>query len=144
MAGQAGTGRSGSAYCTESSTYVDCGALAVTLAKPGRLLIIAAVRTSTGLFVDDVRGTCRLEVNGAPIEASETRFRYDDEGEISPTTTPREGAGQNATLTAVSHVYPTGRQTVGVECALVATDWSGDGGSLFAYVDISAVALSDR
>ena len=134
----------GSAFCRESSTYVDCGAAVITLAKPGRLLIIAAVRTKTGLFVDDVRGPCRLEVNGAPIEASETQFRYDDEGEISPTTTPREGAGQNATLTAVSHVYPTGRQTVGVECAVYATDRFGDGGSLFAYVDISVVALSDR
>lgn len=144
MARQAGAGAGGSGRCEASSTYVDCGAVGLTLTRPGRLLVIAAVRTSTGIFVDDVRGPCRLEVDGAPIEASETYFKYDDEGEISPTTTPREGSGQQATLTAVSHVYPEGRHIVGVECSLIASDTFGDGGDVYAYPSISVVGLSDR
>lgn len=146
VASQAGSGRTGSGGCGESTTYVDCGRLTVDLAKPGRLLIIAAVNTGTGLFADDVKGPCRLKVNGAPIEASETYFKYDDEGEVTPFGAEPEGAGQSATLTAVSHVYPTGRQAVGVECALVASGeaLNGEDGHASAGVDISVVALSDR
>lgn len=146
VADQAGMGRfGGGGVCSESSSYVDCGRQSVDLAKPGRLLIIAAVNTGTGYFVEDVRGPCRLEVNGAPIEASETYFKYDDEGEETPIFDAVEGAGQAATLTAVSHVYPIGRQVVGVECALVGDGEAinGDDGHASASTDISVVALSD-
>jgi len=146
VAGQAGSGRAGSGACDESTTYVDCGRLSAYLAKPGRLLIIAAVQTGTGYFVEYVDGRCRLEVDGAPIEASETLFRYDDEGEVTPIFDSNEGAGQDATLTAVSHVYPAGGHVVGVECALDGPGeaLNGDDGHAHGYADISVVALSDR
>lgn len=145
VASQAGSCRSGSWGCAESTTYVDCTSVGIGLAKPGRLLIIASVSTDTTSFVENVSGSCRLEVNSAPIEASLTHFRYDDEGEVTPFFDAIEGAGQHATLTAVSHVYPTGRQVVGVECALVAAGeaLNGEDGGVHAYVDISVVALSD-
>ncbi|RHW24170.1 hypothetical protein D0Z08_25975 [Nocardioides immobilis] len=146
VAGQAGSGRVGTGSCGESPSYIDCGSLPIDLAKPGRLLIIASVVIGTELFVRYVLGPCRLEVNGAPIDASETLFQFDDEGGQTPSTGfPPEGAGGQATLTAVSHVYPTGRQIVGVECSLYAPGegLDGTGGEADAYVDISAVALSD-
>lgn len=146
VAAQAGSGFKGNGGCYESATYVTCGTAAVHLAKPGRVLIIADVWTSTSSFVQYYRGVCRLEVNGAPIEASETHFKYDDEGEATPLLEAREGAGQHATLTAVSHVYPTGRQVVGVECTIFAPGeaLNGEDGEGNAFTEISAVALSDR
>gem|GEM_PF-2945755 len=146
VAGQAGSGYRGTGGCGESSRFVDCGTAAVHLTKPGRILIIADVETSTGYFVEYLRGTCRLEVNGAPIVTSATHIRYDDEGEITPAFDTVEGAGQYATLTAVSDVYPPGRQVVGVECALYAP---GEGlnfedGQGRAHAVVSTVALSDR
>lgn len=146
VAGQAGSGYKGNGGCYESSTYVDCGTAAVHLAKPGRILVIADVQTGTSRFVQYFRASCRLEVDGAPIEASETQFKYDDEGESTPLLDAREGAGQNATLTAVSHVYPTGRHVVGVECRISAPGeaLNGEDGQGNAFTEISAVALSDR
>lgn len=148
VAGQAGSGRGGSGGCGESGTFVDCGSAAIDLAKPGRILIIASVSTATSSFVRYVRGGCRLEVDGAQIVASLTSFHYDDEGEVTPLFDAVEGAGQKATLTAVSDVYPTGRHVVGVECALTAPgrahDVGGTYGTVHAGVDFSLVALSDR
>ena len=96
----------------------------MALAKPGRLLIIAHVDTYTSWYAETVWGPCRLEVDGAPLQASQTNFRYDDEGERTSTWEAVEGAGQQATLAAVSDVYPAGRPVVGVECALVASGQS--------------------
>jgi len=146
VARQAGAGRTKLSGCRESPHWVNCGSQPVNLADPGRMLLVAAVDTSTSWFADDVRGSCRLEVNGAPILASETYFKYDDEGERTPFLDAVEGAGQSATLTAVTDVYPTGRQEVGVECALVASGEAinGDDGTVWASVDLSVVTLSDR
>ncbi|WP_183093031.1 hypothetical protein [Nocardioides stalactiti] len=146
-AGQAGTGRAGRpSSCGESPLYLGCGSTTIDLVKPGRLLIIAAVNTYTSYFVQYVEGSCRLQVNGAAIDASTTVFKYDDEGEVTPLFDAVEGAGQNATLTAVSDVYPAGRQVVGVQCKLNAPGRSLDGtyGKVTASVDISVVGLSAR
>ncbi len=144
VASQAGSGRADSGSCKESLTYVDCGSAPVALAKPGRLLIIASVDTYTSWYAETIWGPCRLEINGAPLHASQTNFRYDDEGERTPIWDAVEGAGQHATLAAVTDVYPAGRPVVGVECALVASGeaYNGDDATVTAEVGISVVALS--
>jgi hypothetical protein len=109
LASQAGAGRTSSKWCDESSSYTDCGSLPVDLARSGRILVIATVDTSGNDFADDVRGPCRLEVDGAPIAASETYFKYDAEGARTPFGYAPEGAGQSATLSAVTDAYPPGR-----------------------------------
>ncbi|RHW24179.1 hypothetical protein D0Z08_26020 [Nocardioides immobilis] len=151
VADQAGSGRPGRGSCDESSTYVDCGSMPVDLARSGRVLIIAHVSTEPTLHVNYVWGPCRLEVNGAPIEASQTDFRYDAEGEKTPFGHTPEGAGQHVTLTAVTDVYsvsrlfPTRRLVVGVECALRAPGANAVGtvhGTVHPQVDISVVTLT--
>jgi hypothetical protein len=146
LASQAGAGRTLSKWCSESSSYVDCGSLPVDLARSGRILVIASVDTGGNDYADDVRGPCRLEVDGAPIATSETYFKYDAEGARTPFGYAPEGAGQSATLTAVTDAYPPGRKVIGVECALVASGeaLNGDDGDASASTDISVFTLSDR
>lgn len=135
-AAQGGTGRygfSGSCNPETGHIFVDCSSVSVPLSAPGRVLIIGQVMARPDEGGEWGKGECRLEVDGAPIEASETRFWW-DEGDPG-------GGYENATLTAVSSVLPVGSRFVGIECH---ESYTGDGsGSLdVELARISAVTLS--
>ena len=135
-AAQGGTGRygfTGSCDPESAGIYLDCSSVSVPLSAPGRVLIIGQVMASPDDGGSWGMGVCRLEVDGAPIEASATKFWW-DKGD--------PGSGfENATLTAVSSVLPAGGRFVGIECH---ESHTGDGsGSLFVELArISAVTLS--
>ena len=131
-AAQGGTGRYGfTGSCNpESGIFVDCSSVSVPLSAPGRVLIIGQVMAAPDDGGEWGKGGCRLKVDGALIEASETKFWW-DEGD------PGNGY-ENATLTAVSNVLPAGSRFVGIECN---ETYTGDGsGSL--YVELARISAA--
>lgn len=59
----------------DSTAYVNCAFVPVPLDRAGRVFVSAQVQAESEYhFLES--GGCRLEVNGSPIEASETTFHY--------------------------------------------------------------------
>jgi hypothetical protein len=114
--------------------WVDCSSASLPLAAPGRALIIGQVAAEPDDGGEWGRGDCRLEVDGAPILASETFLFWDAED--------AGDAGQShATLTAVSDVLPAGNHGVGIECREHHT-LDGSGTIQVRLARVSAVTLS--
>ena len=95
-------------YCEESSTYVDCGTAPAYLARPGRILIIAAVNTGGNALrrrrprIVSTRGRwCSRRGVGDLLQVRRRGRRH-------AVRRRAEGAGQHGTLTAVTDVYPPG------------------------------------
>ncbi len=113
-AAQGGVGRYATGGCNPvyvfEGSWVDCASLPVhvPIGSPGRVLITAQVQAKRSNLGESGNGSCRLEVNGDPIAASQTLI-------------PLFDGRENATLTAVSGVIRPlpgpGAQVVGIECA---------------------------
>ncbi len=127
-----GTGRSGgngSANCDpESTTFLTCTSLGLTLATPGRVLIIASAVGRAELDADSGQGTCRVgtSVTG-PIPGSSVFART------------RDGLAYPSVV-GVTPVLAAGPVSVGLDC----NQDQAFGAIVFDDVRIAAVALSSN
>jgi hypothetical protein len=90
----------------DSSTFVDCGAVTVNLARTSRVLIVTSAMWYVGGNFS--AGTCRIGVDGAPFGPNV--FPGQDMDTTSPDTE------QSLTLTNVTGPLPAGSHTFGLAC----------------------------
>lgn len=126
-----GTGRSGgngTAKCDpESSTFVTCASLGLTLPAPGRVLIIANVRVKAEADANNGFGVCRVGSSVAgPVPES------------SAVVGATAGFGDAVAVVGVTTVLAAGPILVGLDC----NQDSGIGAVFYDNVRITAVTLS--
>jgi hypothetical protein len=129
---QGGLGRSGvvGSCDPETTTFVICSTVQITLDKPARLLVTGTANARTEHDSDHAWGECRIGTTSGPIEESRTRVGLTD-----------SGLGtfwfQAVPLQAVTNVFPAGTHTVGIDCMQDNT-----GAIQYEQVRVSVVALS--
>jgi hypothetical protein len=132
LAAQGGTGRYGydGACNPESTTWLRCSSLVVTLDKPGRILIIGQVTAMVEAANEWGDGGCRLSDGTVAIDASTTSVRWDEED--------IEEGRNHITMTAVTNVLPAGTRAVGIDC------FDRTGATTYPLARISAVTLTGQ
>ncbi|RHW24178.1 hypothetical protein D0Z08_26015 [Nocardioides immobilis] len=130
LAAQGGTGRYGfdGACNPETTTWLRCSTVVVTLDKPGRILIIGQVTAMVESANEWGSGGCRLHDGTEPIEASWTSVRWDEEDV--------EEGRNHFTMTAVTNVLPAGTRAVAIDCQ------DHTGATTYPLARMSAVTLS--
>ncbi len=130
---QGGLGRYGSTgSCDpETTTFVPCSTVQVSLGKPARLLVIGTVRAASEFGSDEYEGECRIGTTSGAITASTDYVQSNDggvgEGDYS----------ENLTVMAVTSVFPAGSHTFGVDC-----NQGTEGAITYEQARVVAVALS--
>jgi len=132
MAAQGGTGRYGySGACNpETTTWLRCSSLVVTLQKPGRILLVGQVTAMVEAANEWGNGGCRLSDGTVGIDASQTYVEWDEEDV--------EEGRNHITMTAVTNVLPAGTRAVGIDC------FDETGATTYPLARISAVSLSGQ
>lgn len=134
---QGGLGRYGfSGYCDpESTAFVTCSTVQVTLDSPGRLLVVGTVRGTAERTSSRYWGECRITTSwdGPVVTSQDTITKKVDTG----TDWDLDRLEDNMTLIAVTNPMPAGTHTVGVECNQL-----NFGAILFPSARVVAVALS--
>jgi len=132
MAAQGGTGRYGydGACNPESTTWLRCSSLVVTLDKPGRILLIGQVTAMVEAANEWGDGGCRLSDGTVAIDASQTQVEWDEEDV--------EEGRNHITMTAVTNLLPAGTRAVGIDC------YDETGATTYPLARISAVTLSGQ
>lgn len=130
---QAGTGRYAyTGSCDpESNGYVVCSQLSITLARPGRILVMATAVGQTEHDSDHMSGSCQLYVDGQVYSTSYTEFEAHDEGEALVSFVE-----DNASIVAVTDVLSSGAHFPEVRC----NQW-GFGAIVYPRVRMTAVTL---
>lgn len=129
---QGGIGRYGFiGECDPNRTdeFSSCAETTINIGVPGRLLVIGTLEAVVDPGKEIGLADCRLWTNRGTIGASTTPVSVSDDYE-----------SEQATLTAVTDVVPTGDTRVGLECNQRAT--GGQGGIEFPHARLSVVALS--
>lgn len=125
-----GTGRSGgngSASCDpESASFITCTSLALTLAAPGRVLIIASAVGRAEIGADSGQGTCRVGTSVTGPVAGSSVFARTADGLAYPS------------VVGVTPPLAAGPVLVGLDC----NQDQAFGAIVFDNVRIAAVALS--
>jgi hypothetical protein len=132
LAAQGGTGRYGydGACNPESTTWLRCSSLVVTLERPGRILIIGQVTAMVEAANEWGEGGCRLSDGTVGIDTSTTYVKWDEEDV--------EEGRNHLTMTAVTNVLPAGTRAVGIDC------YDRTGATTFPLARISAVTLTGQ
>lgn len=132
LAAQGGTGRYGyeGACNPESTTWLRCSTVVVSLARPGRVLIIGQVTAMVEAANEWGDGGCRLHDGSGVIEASRTDVRWDEEDV--------EEGRNHITMTAVTNVLPAGTRAIAIDC------YDQTGATTYPLARISAVTLSGQ
>ena len=130
---QGGMGRYGfSGSCDpETTAFVVCSNVQITLSKPGRLFAVGTVQASHEYDSDTYTGSCRINTDRGPILASQERV-----GGVRNAADPFDQ--QNMTVIAVTDVFPAGTHNIWVECYQFSV-----GAIYFRQARITAVALAD-
>ncbi|RHW24171.1 hypothetical protein D0Z08_25980 [Nocardioides immobilis] len=132
LARQGGTGRYGydGACNPETTTWIRCSLVVVTLDRPGRILIIGQVTAMVERENEWGSGACRLHDGTEPIAASWTSVRWDEED--------IEEGRNHFTMTAVTNVLPAGTRAVAIDCQ------DHTGATTYPLARMSAVTLSGQ
>jgi hypothetical protein len=132
LAAQGGTGRYGyeGACNPESTNWLRCSNLVLTLDRPGRILVIGQVTAMVESANEWGDGGCRLHDGSGVIEASRTYVRWDEEDV--------EEGRNHFTMTAVTNVLPAGTRAVAVDC------YDQTGATTYPLVRMSTVTLSGQ
>jgi hypothetical protein len=131
---QGGLGRYGyTGYCDpETTAFVSCSTVQITLDKPARLLVIGTVRGTAESGASRYWGECRITTSwdGPVITSKDTITKQIDTDTAYKTE-------DNMSLIAVTNPFPAGTHTVGVECNQLSF-----GAIVFPSARIATVALS--
>ena len=132
LAAQGGTGRYGydGACNPENTTWLNCSLVFISLARPGRILLIGQVTAMVEAENEWGNGGCRLHDGNQVVQGSTTSVHWDEEGV--------EVGRNNFTMTAVTDVLPAGARVVSVEC------FDQTGATTYPLARISAVTLSGQ
>ncbi|WP_183093030.1 hypothetical protein [Nocardioides stalactiti] len=132
LAAQGGTGRYGydGACNPESTTWLRCSTVVLTLDRPGRVLIIGQVTAMVESANEWGDGGCRLHDGTAVIDASVTYVNWDEEDV--------EEGRNHITMTAVTNVLPAGTRAVAIDC------FDQTGATTYPLARISTVTLSGQ
>jgi len=132
LAAQGGTGRYGyeGACNPESTNWLRCSTVILTLDRPGRILILGQVTAMVESDNEWGNGGCRLHDGSEVIDASVTRVHWDEEDV--------EEGRNHFTMTAVTHVLPAGTRAVAVDC------YDQTGATTYPLVRMSTVTLSGQ
>ncbi len=132
LAAQGGTGRYGyeGACNPESTNWLRCSTVVLTLNRPGRILVIGQVTAMVESANEWGDGGCRLHDGTQVIEASRTYVKWDEEDV--------EEGRNHFTMTAVTNVLPAGTRAVAIDC------YDQTGATTYPLARISAVTLSGQ
>ncbi len=128
-----GTGRynGADAVCDpESTTFVVCTSVSITLPAPARLLVIGRIRAQTEVDSDSAAGSCRIGTTSGTVAESTTEILFQDDGGFNP-------AADNVPLLAITSVLPGGTHSVGIDC-----NQTEPGAIAYRYPDLAVVAIS--
>ena len=114
----------------ESTTYVVCTSVSITLQAPARLLVLGRIRAQTEDDSDTAAGTCRIGTTSGALAESTTRILFQDDGGFNP-------GSDNVPLLAVTGVLPGGTHGVGIDC-----NQEGAGAVDYRDPDIAVLAIS--
>lgn len=131
------TGGGTSSSCDPSSAaFVDCGNVALTLPRPGRVLIVADAAYD-GASSLGYRGDCKLTVDGTQIGASVANGTVYVGAGVGEFIGPGYNGNTQAAmgLNAITDVLPAGAHTLALQC-------NQAGGSIeFQETSVSAVMI---
>ncbi len=132
LAAQGGTGRYGyeGACNPESTTWLRCSTVVVTLDRPGRILVVGQVTAMVESANEWGDGGCRLHDGTEVIEASRTWIKWDEEDV--------EEGRNHFTMTAVTNVLPAGSRAVAIDC------YDQTGATTYPLARIATVTLSGQ
>lgn len=132
VSAQGGTGRYGyeGACNPETTSWLRCSTVVVTLDKPGRLLVVGQVTAMVESANEWGAGACRLFDGTSVIDASLTAVYWDEEDV--------EEGRNNFTMTAVTNVLPSGTRAVAIDCR------DDTGATSYPLARMSVVTLSGQ